>query len=255
MTEQAPGHRSGIDITKTIAGTLAAVSAAFLGSFLGVAGTLIGAAVASIVGSVGTELYQRWLNRGTEKIKSTFVTAPAAIGTPEVAAAVEESPSGPSPKIRWQRVAMIAGAFFVLAIGSLTAVEVVAGRSAADLVHDRASKSSTVGFPLRSHKSDNSDKPAVKPTPSESATTDQESPAPSESPAEDRSAQPTESPAPAGTTDGPTDEPTTDAPTTDAPAPGDDQPQDGETQPDGQTQDQVGQPQQQPTGDSTKAGE
>ncbi|XVU23707.1 hypothetical protein ACQPZJ_41705 [Actinoplanes sp. CA-054009] len=250
MTEQAPGRRPGIDVTKTIAGTLAAVSAAFLGSFLGVAGTLIGAAVASIVGSVGTELYQRWLNRGTEKIKSTFVTAPAAIGTPEVAAAVEESPSGPPPRIRWQRVALVAGAFFVLAVGSLTAFELVAGRSAADVVQNKASSSSTIGIPLRSSHSDKSDKSGETPAPTESASPTQkdqtESPAPEQSP----TTAPTESPAPADTpTEEPTDEPTTDAPTTEAPAPADEQPQDGETQQDGQT------PQQQGDAGSTSQGE
>ncbi|SNY57166.1 hypothetical protein [Paractinoplanes atraurantiacus] len=246
MTEQAPGHRPGIDVTKTIAGTLAAVSAAFLGSFLGVAGTLIGAAVASIVGSVGTELYQRWLNRGTERIKSTFVTAPAAIGTPEVAAAAEESPSGPPPRIRWQRVAMVAGAFFVLAIGSLTAFELVAGRSAADVVQNKASSSSTIGIPLRSTHSDKSNKSDESPVPAESAspseTPDQkDQTGPAESPAPEQSGTTTESPAPAdGSTEEPTDAPTTDAPTTDAPAPADEQPQDGDTQQDGQTPQQQG---------------
>src|SRR3712207_3098225 len=103
MTEHAPDRLwSGIQLSKVVAGTLAAVSAAVIGSFLGVAGTLAGAAIASIVGSVGTEIYQRSLDRGAKKLQTlapTFVKAPAAIGTPEVAAATEEdSPSHTVPE-------------------------------------------------------------------------------------------------------------------------------------------------------------
>ncbi|MEV4350119.1 hypothetical protein AB0J83_37150 [Actinoplanes sp. NPDC049596] len=251
MTEHAPGRWSGIDITKTVAGTLAAVSAAFLGSFLGVAGTLIGAAVASIVGSVGTELYKRWLDRGTEKIKSTFVTAPAAIGTPEVAAAAEEKPSEPAVprKMRWGRIAAFAGAFFVLAMGSLTAFEMVAQRSAADLVQDKTSSSSTLGIPLKNKSSqkDEAPTPATSTSPTAEPSEDPSGePTTSESPAADRSAEPTDSAAPTETP--------TDAPTTDAPAPADEQPQDGETQQDGSTTD--GQtPQQDEVGPTGQAGE
>src|SRR3954453_5102399 len=142
MTEQAPDRLwSGIDMTKTIAAALAAVCAAVVGSFLGVAGTLVGAAVASIVGSVGTEIYQRSLNKGAKKLQTlaapTFVKAPAAVGTPPVAAASEEDspshtvPEKPPRQIRWGRIAMVAGALFVLAMGTITVAEVITGKSVA----------------------------------------------------------------------------------------------------------------------------
>src|SRR5690348_5339691 len=128
MTERTPDRIwSGIDISKTIAGALAAVCAAVVGSYLGVAGTLIGAAVASIVGTLGTEIYARSLTKGREKLQTlapAFVKAPAAVGTPPVAAATEEeSPShivAPKPQLRWKRIALLAGAVFVLAMGSVT---------------------------------------------------------------------------------------------------------------------------------------
>lgn len=128
---------SNIDIPKTIAGTLAAVSAAVVGSFLGVAGTLIGAAVASLVSSIGTEVYHRYLNRGTRRLRSALVTtpmaAPAAVGTPDVAAA-SEPPSGPAPRrLRLKRAALVAGALFVLAMGTLTAIELMAGKAVGDV--------------------------------------------------------------------------------------------------------------------------
>jgi hypothetical protein len=108
MAEQAQDRIwSSINLPKTIAAALAAVCAAVVGSFLGVAGTLIGAAVASIIGSVGTEIYERSLKKGGQKLQTlaapVFIKAPAAVGTPPVAAATEEdSPShiiAPKPKI------------------------------------------------------------------------------------------------------------------------------------------------------------
>ena len=99
MTTEAPDRLwSGIDLTRILGGALAAVCAAVAGSFLGVAGTLVGAAVASVIGSVGTEIYSRSINKGTKKLQSTlaptFIKAPAAVGTPPVEAATDEdSPS------------------------------------------------------------------------------------------------------------------------------------------------------------------
>jgi len=151
MTEHAPDRiLAGIDIPKTIAGVLATVSAAVLGSFLGVAGTLAGAALASVVGTIGTEVYQRSIHKGARRLQSSFVTAPAAVGTPSVTAARYEVPSEPEPaaaprQIRWGRVAAIAASVFVLAIGTLTAFELITGKSAADTVGHRTSSSTTVG--------------------------------------------------------------------------------------------------------------
>jgi len=207
MTEHAPERIwSSIDIPKTIAGTLAAVSAAVVGSFLGVAGTLVGAAVASIVGSVGTEIYQRWINRGSQKIKTTFVTAPAAVGTPPVAAAEEESPSDEPPapprNIRWGRVATVAGALFVLAMGLLTAAELISHKSVADAVGNKSSGTTTVGSLLGGDGEKKNNKPAV--TPSDSTS-------PSEEPSGEPGTTPSESPSPSSTTE-PSEAPTSEAP-------------------------------------------
>lgn len=216
MSEHAPDRIwSGIDIPKTIAGTLAAVSAAVVGSYLGVAGTLIGAAVASVVGSVGTELYARFIQRGSKKIKSTFVAEPAAIGTPPVAAAEYTVPSEePVPstprKVRWARIAGVAGALFVLAMGTLTAYELISGRSVADAVGHKTSSSTTIGSAVRGGNG-KSDTP--KPAPSESG-----SPSPSPSPSQDdepKSTEPTSAPPTGEPTETPTQttEPTDPQPT------------------------------------------
>jgi hypothetical protein len=222
MTERAPDRIwSGINIPKTIAGALAAVCAAVVGSYLGVAGTLIGAAVASIVGTVGTEIYERSLNKGREKLQTlapAFVKTPAAVGTPPVAAATEdESPShtvAPKPKIRWKRIALLAGAVFVLAMGSLTVFELITNRSVASIVGNDTKARSTVGGLL--NPGTRSATPTPSPSPSATAT---ETKAPAVAPTTMQAT----TPAPATTTTpatGPTTTPTTVATTTDAPPTG-----------------------------------
>jgi cytoskeletal protein RodZ len=218
MTTQAPDRIwSGIDISKTLAGALAAVCAAVLGSFLGVAGTLVGAAVASIVGTVGTEIYARYLNRGAKKLQTlapTFVKAPAAVGTPPVEAATEEeSPSHTVPvedgsKIRWGRIALIAGAVFVLAMGTIAVVELFAKQSVASMVGNSSSGSSTIGSVLNGGGgADEAPAPTTSTTPTDEATTPDDGA---------ETTEPAEAPT-TGTTTGPTAEPTTETPTTDAP--------------------------------------
>ncbi|GGN60661.1 hypothetical protein GCM10010112_17190 [Actinoplanes lobatus] len=147
MSEQAQGRFwSGIDIPKTVAGTLAAVSAAVAGSFLGVAGTLIGAAVAALISSIGTEIYHRFIDRGARQVRSAFTVAPAAAGTPSVEAA-EEPPSGEERRrIHWKRVGLAAAAFFALGMGTLTTAELFAGRSAADVTNGRDTGTPTILF-------------------------------------------------------------------------------------------------------------
>ncbi|WP_433367232.1 hypothetical protein ACQPZX_39235 [Actinoplanes sp. CA-142083] len=215
MTEHAPDRIwSGIDIPKTIAGVLAALSAAVIGSFLGVAGTLAGAAVASLIGSVGTEVYQRSIHKGTRKLQGTFTAAPAAVGTPPVAAAADTTvalpamTAAPSRKIRWKRVALVAGSLFILAMGTLTVAELISGRSIEAATKGGAAGRSTVSTIFGdSSKSDKSEKST--PTPSESADPGETA---------DPGATPTEQATPTDTaTQQPTDTPTTD-PATQAPA-------------------------------------
>jgi hypothetical protein len=218
MTEHAPDRIwSGIQISKVAAGTLAAVSAAVIGSFLGVAGTLIGAAVASVIGSVGTEVYQRSINKGAKKLQTlapTFIKAPAAVGTPEVAAATEEDAPAHTvapedltekraeeqsgSKLRWKPILAGAVVVFALAMGAIFAVEAIAGRSLASISGNDSSGRSTIGVQV-------GDNDSSTPSPVPSETAEPTTTPTSETPATEQPVQPT------------TDAPTTDAPTTEAP--------------------------------------
>jgi hypothetical protein len=245
MSEQAPDRFwSGIQITKVAAGTLAAVSAAVIGSFLGVAGTLAGAAVASIVGSLGTEIYQRSLDRGAKKLQTlapTFVKAPAAVGTPPVPAASEEdSPSHTVPEeeravpaaaqaapeegraaaqeqpaasgkaLPWRRIGVAAALLFVLAIASLSVVELLAGRSVASMVGNDTGGRTTLSSVVRD------DPDAGKPAPVESAPAGEASPTEEPTATTDPTDAPSTEPSGDATTD-PATEPTTEPTATEAP--------------------------------------
>ena len=168
MTEQRPDRIwAGIDIVKLVAGTLAAVSAAVVGSFLGVAGTLVGAAVASLIGTLGTELYARSLNRGYTRLRHTDAgpavpPEPAPDPTPTTTGTVYARRRPP-----WKRVALVAAAVFVLAIGAVSAVELVAGRSISSMFGNASGGGTTISSVGRKAA------PTPKPThtPSPAATT------------------------------------------------------------------------------------
>jgi hypothetical protein len=62
-TSETKEAKSGLRIAQIMAAALAAVTAALLGSTLGVAGTVVGAGVASVITTVGGEVYLRSLQR------------------------------------------------------------------------------------------------------------------------------------------------------------------------------------------------
>jgi hypothetical protein len=75
-----------LDLTQVTAGALAAVSSAVAASYFGVAGTLLGAAFGSIVGTVSTAVYKRSIKRTNAKLREivpiqTVVLRPLSDGT------------------------------------------------------------------------------------------------------------------------------------------------------------------------------
>ncbi|SFO37466.1 hypothetical protein [Amycolatopsis rubida] len=82
-------------MSSVLAAALAAVTAALLGSTLGVAGTVIGAGVASVVSTVGGELYLRSLQRTRDAARKAMETAARrSRGGMVPVEAVRESASG-----------------------------------------------------------------------------------------------------------------------------------------------------------------
>lgn len=117
-----------LSVVQVIAGALASVSAALVASTFGLKGTLLGAAITSIVASIGGALYTHSLHRARARIQTRFNPHTGAIER-----VVIRPPRARRP-IRWGRVAGVAGLVFVLAMGAITVVEIAARKPVAALV-------------------------------------------------------------------------------------------------------------------------
>ncbi|GAB2957421.1 hypothetical protein LWP59_35890 [Amycolatopsis acidiphila] len=72
MTEEKEEtQKTGLKPAQVVASALAAITAAFLGSTLGVGGTVAGAGIASIITTIGSEVYLRSLRRTKEAARKT----------------------------------------------------------------------------------------------------------------------------------------------------------------------------------------
>jgi hypothetical protein len=126
-------------IPKLLAGALAAVSGAVVASFFGVEGTLIGAALVSLLVAPAEALYTHSLASAHNVARRSLIrrVGPEA-GANEAGAseegASEEGASEADPQpIRWQRVAVAAVLAFGIAVAAITGVEAVANQPLASL--------------------------------------------------------------------------------------------------------------------------
>lgn len=172
MVEEKPAQeepRSRIDWPATFAGAAAAVTVAVLLSTLGAAGTLIGAALGSVVATVSTALYKQGIETSRRRVADVQAIALQKVNLADqdlrraerrpqshtaqqdVARARERldaassalDPEGDHPAavvvvpqeprrwtdLPWQRLALLAVAVFVVALAAISIVELVAGRS------------------------------------------------------------------------------------------------------------------------------
>ena len=201
---------SGIQV---VGGALAATTSAVAASYLGVAGTLAGAALGSVVATVGGSLYTYSLRRTTDRVRTvahrtpagTTVTATATTGT------VEGAADGPAPARRRavQRRGPIvaAAAAFAVAVGGITAVELVAGEPISTVVYSEpATNGTTLGSVAeREPQEPESGDVAPEPTPSVSPGDGDQGPgdqSPSDQPPGDEAPAPDSSASPSPGTEG-----------------------------------------------------
>jgi len=137
-----------LSATQLIGGSLAAATAAALGSRLGVVGTIVGAALVSVVSAVAGALYTQSLRRTHELIRARETLGArerlAMVGavarrptlrdephpdTQEIEAAVEDATPSIGSRVTWKHVAAAAGAFFVITALVVTGTELLTGRS------------------------------------------------------------------------------------------------------------------------------
>ncbi|MFW6870059.1 hypothetical protein ACOACQ_21930 [Nocardioides sp. CPCC 206347] len=161
--------RSPIDWPATFAGAAAAVTVAVLLSTLGAAGTLIGAALGSVVATVSTALYKQGIESSRRRMAEVQAVALQKVNLADQdLRRAERRPSGPRAEqdvararerldeassalepdtgppaaeppaaaepgrwaaLPWRRIALLAVAVFVLSLAVISIIEVLAGKS------------------------------------------------------------------------------------------------------------------------------
>ncbi len=130
---------------QVVGAALAAMTAAFLGSYLGVAGTIIGAALTSVILTVGGALYQRWLEvtrdrarQATRRVRQNDEHVEQ--GAPDQGPPTEDGVDGTGPevpetqaaptghrRVRWPVVTVVSALVFALAMLAVTTFELLTG--------------------------------------------------------------------------------------------------------------------------------
>jgi hypothetical protein len=167
---QDTSQKLELDWLKTIGGALAAVSSAVLLSTLGAAGTLIGAALGSVIATVGGALYSQGLARSRDRLAQAQGLALRKVGIAQAEVrrasrqqgddqavdahlahaderlgeaqadlgGIADEPTVPGWRERlallpWKRISIIAAGLFAAAVLTITAFELVAGESVSSI--------------------------------------------------------------------------------------------------------------------------
>lgn len=200
-TETSRAKWLDLSMTQLVGGSMAAATAAALGSRLGVAGTVLGAAVGSLISATAAGVYTSSLHR-----------ARSAIAASRSLGAGREQPrplrSGRVYRIRWRRVLAMAGVLFALAAALLIGLQLASGANVTGTTI--GTRSAVVEQPAPAPQ-DGADSPiAPSTTDSSPSPTSDATPAPTDAPADPFIATP---PAPTDTAPAqtPTDLPATPA--------------------------------------------
>jgi hypothetical protein len=146
-------------VPKLLASALAAVTAAVAASFFGVDGTLIGAALGSILVALGETVYARSLTSAHTLARRSLLRQ---VGTGPAAGEDGASRAHPRP-LRWRRVAVAAVAAFGIAVGAITGVEAVARQPLASLVGSRSQQGASTSVGVVVAGADRSASPTTRP--------------------------------------------------------------------------------------------
>ncbi|HEX2075719.1 MAG TPA: hypothetical protein VHF92_18220 [Geodermatophilus sp.] len=195
--------RSILSAVQIAAGALAAVSAAVVASFFGVAGTLIGAALASVISTVSATLYGESLRRTNERLRQVRSRLTGQAGAPaREPDATRVLPTQLDPRRapvkwrpRWPRLAAGAVAVFALAMGIVTGVELIGQQPVSALVGgSSASGTTTIGAltNVASHRDRTPSTPDSPTTPAPATSSAESTPtdAPSETAPETATGEP-----------------------------------------------------------------
>ena len=135
----------GLTATQLTGTALAAITATVAASYLGVTGTVVGAALASVLTAVGNAVYTASLRTTRDRVREVVparVTRSLPVGrvedVPPTLPGSRPRPRRPSPHPTgtavWKRAVLGAVGLFVVLMAVVTGVEVVAGRPISDVV-------------------------------------------------------------------------------------------------------------------------
>jgi len=211
-------HSPSISLSQIAASALAASAAAFAASYLGVTGTIIGAAVASVIFTVGNAMFHHSFRRSGEAVRrtatlvrpagSTLSGPPSATPDLEHTRVLDIAPEPPRVRtpMSWRRTALAAAAVLGITLAGLTAVETVLGKPLSALLGGTdtggTSLTSAVGGGSGHHAT-------VTKADSNSATTTTPAPTSTPTPSAEPTTTPDPTPTPTPTPD-PTGTPTSD---------------------------------------------
>jgi hypothetical protein len=204
-TEPVPKTRPRLQLSATqlIASALAAVTTTIAASFLGINGTVIGAAVASVLTVAGNAIYSHSIHRTRERVRTAVPAVtwrsvgtaptellpdqpqpwqqPAATTTASATAtttATTSAAAGATPgwsdattarrprQRRLRRLGFATVGVFVAILAALTSAELVAGRPISDLLQGKSSSGTSVTSVLGSQSGSRSSSPGTSsPTP------------------------------------------------------------------------------------------
>ncbi len=175
-TDHKPARPLGLSPAQIAGSALSAVSAAFVASWAGTTGTLIGAAVGSVIATIGAALYTSSLRRSSEAVRraasqvrqTSRITSTLPRTTtdarPQESVVLpgttpenfpENSPGTTSWRHRlpWGKVLLASLAVTVAALGGITVVEAITGRPISSYLGHDSSQGTTVGHVIGSDSS------------------------------------------------------------------------------------------------------
>ncbi len=150
-------HTARVNLTAAAAGALASISAAVVASFLGVAGTLIGAALASVVSSIAGAIYTGVLASTHQRVRRTL-RRPGGHETDLRELQELRGDLGQRgrralrrPAVRWLVVGGASLALFLVAISAVTGIEAAISKPLASALggHQEGNARTSVGAALR----------------------------------------------------------------------------------------------------------
>jgi hypothetical protein len=165
-------------VPSLLASALAAVSGAVVASFFGIEGTLIGAALVSLLVAPAEALYTHSLASAHKVARRSLLRRVS-----EQAGANEEAASQAHLQpIRWQRVAVASVVAFGIAVAAITGVEAVAKQPLASLVGSRPRPEGSTSVGVVVAGADRSVPPATRPPAASTTSISPSGPAPTTSP-------------------------------------------------------------------------